>query len=517
MAQVIQQEVSAEEFYDAFISYVSRGADAEIASALQRDLESFRVPRKLVEAGYPASLRPVFRDVSDLAAASSLRNSLKRELRRSRFLIVLCSPRAQRSEWVNEEIRQFLALGREDRVLAVLLEGEPADSFPPALEIVRDSLLSVDAASDGPLAADLRPKGRLSKRQQQRTAVLRLAAAILGCNYDDLVRRAEERSARFRRRIAASVAIVLMVFVVLALLFEKRSVRAASADMAIDRIDEETTLLARSISAALEQSDPVMDRLSSLARDHDPLKAYDRVAHSLRDLMQGRPGVSSISISFPDGTFQGAYRDEDGSIRFQDSRVSARDSIIKRYTLVGHERISPYYEEHIAFDPRGREYYKLAVSGGHRMWTKPFPFFKTHYTGIARAEPVYESDSKTLHAVITLDFDVTALSVVLSRASMDGAATLLYADDGTVLAYPAGEGRINNLPLRQDRALLYSDLDDPRLNAFFSEFVGKPDTLAVHEIAVEGEKQLVVAKPLAAGDDLGWFVATIIPEARLLR
>jgi serine/threonine protein kinase len=333
------------------------------------------------------------------------------------------------------------------------------------------------------------------------------------------------RLATLSTAIASPVAVLTLLPLLVALvglfltIVGQRSLRDSNLSMAADRIDEETTLLARGISAALEQSDPVMDRLSSLARDHDSIKPYDRVAHSLRDLMQGRPGVSYISVSFPDGTFQGAYRDEDGTIRFQDSRVTPQGTIVKRYTLVGHERIAPYYEERSSYDPRTRDFYQLALSGaGQRVWTKPYPFFKTHYTGITRTEAVYEPGSTKLHAVITVDFDVTALSAVLRRTSMGGAATLLYGDDGSVLAYPSGEGRINNLPLRQDRALLYSDLDDPLLNAFFKSFVGPGHTpaLGLAELNVNGAKQLVAEKPIAASGNLGWTVATIMPEARIL-
>jgi len=355
-----------------------------------------------------------------------------------------------------------------------------------------------------------------------------MAAARIGDR--DLGPEATKQSTRISRtaRISAAIASPVAVLTLLPLLVAsiglfltvvgQSSLRDSNLTMAVDRIDEETTLLARGISAALEQSDPVMDRLGMLARDHDSIKPYDRVAHSLRDLMQGRPGVSYISISFPDGTFQGAYRDEDGNIRFQDSRVTPQGTIVKRYTLNGHERITPYYEEHTAYDPRTREFYQLAVSNKRRVWTKPYPFFKTHYTGITRAEPVYEAaGSGTLHAVITVDFDVTALSAVLSRTSMGGAATLLYTPDGTVLAYPRGEGRINNLPLRQDRALLYSDLDDPLLNAFFSDFVHQVHAeVGASELTVDGKKQLVVEKRIGADGNLGWSVATIMPEAQIL-
>src|SRR6478735_10320790 len=224
------------------------------------------------------------------------------------------------------------------------------------------------------------------------------------------------RTARISAAIASPVAVLTLLPLLVAsvglflTVVGQSSLRESNTSMAVERIDEETTLLARGISAALEQSDPVMERLGLLARDHDPIKAYDRVAHSLRDLMQGRPGVSYISISFPDGTFQGAYRDEDGAIRFQDSRVTPQGTLVKRYTLVGHERLAPFYEERTSYDPRARSFYQLATASDQRVWTKPYPFFKTPYTGITRAEAVREPSMYVVHAVITVDFDVTALS-----------------------------------------------------------------------------------------------------------
>ena len=89
----------------------------------------------------------------------------------------------------------------------------------------------------------------------------------------------------------------------------QRALQDSNLTMARDRIDEETALVARSIGFALEQSDPILDRLGALARQHDPSKPYAPVAHALLDLMRGHAGVSYVSISFPDGTFQAAYRD----------------------------------------------------------------------------------------------------------------------------------------------------------------------------------------------------------------
>jgi hypothetical protein len=81
-------------------------------------LESYRLPRKLVgtSAGagkVPARIRPVFRDRDELSSTSDLGETVKQALSDSENLIVVCSPEAAASFWVNEEIRQFASLGRE--------------------------------------------------------------------------------------------------------------------------------------------------------------------------------------------------------------------------------------------------------------------------------------------------------------------------------------------------------------------------------------------------------------------
>src|SRR6188474_3891562 len=83
------------------------------------------------------------------------------------------------------------------------------------------------------------------------------------------------RMARLSATIASPIAVLTLLPLLVAsigvflTLVGQRSLRASNLSMASDRIDEETSLLARSISAALEQSDPVMDHLGALALDHD--------------------------------------------------------------------------------------------------------------------------------------------------------------------------------------------------------------------------------------------------------
>ena len=111
-----------------FVSYARE--DERWAASVHRSIERYRVPKPLVgrpAAGspIPSSLRPVFRDRDELSSSSDLGKRLDDALRASRFLIVVCSPRAARSQSVNEEILRFKKLGREDRILCLIVDGDP--------------------------------------------------------------------------------------------------------------------------------------------------------------------------------------------------------------------------------------------------------------------------------------------------------------------------------------------------------------------------------------------------------
>ena len=114
--------------YWAFISYSQR--DAAWAQRLHAQLESYRVPRSLIgrrtgDRVIPRRLIPVFRDRSELASSPDLVHEIRAALQSSRSLIVICSPNAAASRWVEEEIRTFKALGRGEQIFPLMVDGEP--------------------------------------------------------------------------------------------------------------------------------------------------------------------------------------------------------------------------------------------------------------------------------------------------------------------------------------------------------------------------------------------------------
>ena len=222
-----QTETTVEFKYWAFISYSHR--DEEWAQWLHKELETYRVPRRLVGRATPLGpvprrLFPVFRDREELPGSADLGGNISGALERSRTLVVVCSPRSAASRWVNEEIKTFKALGREARVLCLIVDGEPnatdfpeageLECFPPALRyrVRADGTLTEDRVE--PIAADAR-KGKDGRENSK----LKILAGLLGVGFDELRQREQQRVRRQRLRIAAASlgALVLLVFAYVAL------------------------------------------------------------------------------------------------------------------------------------------------------------------------------------------------------------------------------------------------------------------------------------------------------------
>jgi serine/threonine protein kinase len=290
----------------------------------------------------------------------------------------------------------------------------------------------------------------------------------------------------------------------------QRSLEQSSRALGVEQLSERNAIISRQIGLALAQSDGMLERLRSLARVHGAGDPPAEAAFPMRDLMQGRAGVAYVSISFPDGTFQGAYVDTDGSIRFQDSRLEPTGTRVRRFATDDRKGLVPVLEERTDYDPRKRGFYTLALANRQAAWTAPYPFFKTHYTGITRTEAVRGPDGAVL-AVLTVDFDVNELSRYLEHLPLAGSRVLLYGSDGTLLGDPADADRIQKLPVTADRTLKISDLGDPVLKAFFAaQRQGDPGTFMA-------DRQRFVTQIASVGDPvLGWRVASFVPEELLL-
>lgn len=186
--------------YHAFISY--KREDEEWAKWLQHKLEHYKLPSNLNgRSDLPKEIRPIFRDQSDLAGGV-LANEINKALQSSKYLIVICSPRAAQSGWVGKEVQTFIELGRTDKIIPFIIGGtayaqDPIDEcFPLALRKLpsHQELLGVNINEMG-----------------RDAAAVKVVAQMFGLQFDELWQRHEREKSRKRNR--AFVGIVLFALV----------------------------------------------------------------------------------------------------------------------------------------------------------------------------------------------------------------------------------------------------------------------------------------------------------------
>ena len=214
--------------YEAFLSYSHR--DRRWADWLHRAIETYRVPRRLVVKGAPPRLAPIFRDREELPTAHDLGRKIEEALVASRRLIVICSPHATQSRWVNAEIARFKALGRGEQIFCLIVDGEPHTherGLPAERECFPPALLEGDASVE-PLAADARDGS-----EGKNAAKLKILAGMLGIGLDELRRRElQRRNRRLAWFSAVSVAGVVLTSTLAAFAWLARNEADASRQRA---------------------------------------------------------------------------------------------------------------------------------------------------------------------------------------------------------------------------------------------------------------------------------------------
>lgn len=294
--------------YSGFISYSH--ADERWARWLVSALESYRLPKHLIGRESPVGplgrkLPPLFRDRDELASASNLADAVRIALGESASLIVICSPAAVQSHWVNEEIRSFVALGRGDRIFCLIVDGEPQakdparECFPPAL---------AEAGLLEPLAADVRPGG-----DGKWAARTKLLAGLLGVGYDELRQREAARRQRQLLAIAIAATVALVFTSALAVFaFISRAEAIRQRDTA-----ERKTMTAERTVAFVKSLFEVSDPSEARGRTVTAREILDRGARNIRAGLNDEPAVKAELGTTLGEVYAGLglYRESGGLIR----------------------------------------------------------------------------------------------------------------------------------------------------------------------------------------------------------
>ncbi len=181
---MIEQEFK----YFAFISY--SGKNEKWAKWLHSHLENYHIPTALCKENpnIPKKIRPVFWYRKDLSG-TKLKETLEKELEVSQYLIVICSPDSAKSDWVNDEVKSFIAKGREKYIIPFIVDGVPhstdmnEECFPESLRNLsrEDEIRGISILSDG-----------------KHHALVDVVATMFGVSFDTLWQRHKRRERKIR-------------------------------------------------------------------------------------------------------------------------------------------------------------------------------------------------------------------------------------------------------------------------------------------------------------------------------
>lgn len=186
--------------YIAFISY--KREDEKLAKRIQKKMEAYSIPTALRKKNptLPTKVRPVFRDQTDLSGGN-LKEEIEEALENSKYLIVICSPRAAKSPWVSKEVQYFINHGREKYIIPFIIDGTPNakneedECFPVEIRHLSEEKEI--------LGININEMGRDA-------AVIKVIARIFNLRFDTLWQR-HERAKRRKRVIIGIIFVVLLL------------------------------------------------------------------------------------------------------------------------------------------------------------------------------------------------------------------------------------------------------------------------------------------------------------------
>lgn len=420
-----------------FISYSQR--DKGDARRLQQVLESYRVPAGIAVGEVDERTRRLgrfFRDDDDMGAATDLGAALRGAIEDSENLIVVCSPNAAQSRWVNQEVLHFKRSGRGDRIFAVIVDGEPNASasedegrrrlecFPPALRFEIDETGALTGRPAEPLAVKVAGQSRARLRA-------RLAAGLLRVPFDALWRR-DRRAARAGLLRNAALALLVLVLVLAGtgavLLFQAR--RAA--------LERSQALVQAAQNAAKEGWYARSLRFAVLAAREGVIanagpEAEVALAGAAKDSRRvaeiGEPRVHLAVAYSPDGHGLAAV-DGEGRLDFWDAQSFA----LRLEVVVPGARL-------LAFSPDGRRLFShaetnlIAIDPATGAIVASTPLSHRDVQAIV-ASPDGTRLAVSRYSDTTMLIDAASLAVV---AELPG-VTAAFAPDGSQLAVAAIEG-----------------------------------------------------------------------------
>ena len=327
--------MAKEPTYDAFVSY-SHHADGRLAPAIQNGLQRLAKPwnrRRALE---------VFRDDTSLSVNPHLWTSITEALDSSAWFVLMASPAAASSEWVNMEVEHWLAGGdgRADRILPVLTGGvwewsgsgfsDTTTAVPPALHGVfteEPRHLDLSWANES-VDLDL-------DNARFRQAIAQIAAPMHDTTQDELIGddvRLHRRAVLIRRAATAALA-VLFAGAVIAAVYAFQQQRIAEDNEAeamrqqgIAEVNEAEAIRQQGIAEANE-ADATEQR--GIAEDNAAESRSRELAARAEQEVDGDPALAVLLAvqAHGDATLDQATPEAERALRLANASLATAEAV----------------------------------------------------------------------------------------------------------------------------------------------------------------------------------------------
>ncbi len=283
--------------YDAFISY-SHAGDGRLAPAVQTGLQ------RLARPWYRRWALRVFRDDTGLSVNPHLWASIAAAMDDANWFVLLASPEAAASPWVNREIDYWCAHKDPDHILPVLTDGslvwdDARSDYDPGQSSALPAALAGRFAGE-PRHLDLRwarDEEQLDLRHSRfREAVADLAAPMHGIAKEELESEDVRRHRRAVGLARAGLAVVLASAAVLASVFAVTNAHRANAQAARARTSATQARQAENVASqrAVEAESARNAEASSAAR---AVQAGDRARAEAANAAEQQKVAEAANVS----------------------------------------------------------------------------------------------------------------------------------------------------------------------------------------------------------------------------
>ncbi len=281
----------------AFISYSRK--DSKVAAWLQKRIEWFRFPIKLVSAErrppHTRYVRPIYRDKTSLEVTDEhFWLNIRRALEESRYLIVLGSPHSAASAPVNMEVEHFLKThdGDTSLVVPVIVGGDltgegPDAALCPALRALGDALINRNLPTMVPDAVTAEQDAWEQGFVSLVSYLLSLERTALG----DHIQRETKRQASVLRRWLVAVGMLTVIAGVLGLLTfkAKREVEQANVE-----IVEKSQAVRKANDVIVQRNKAVETANREIAAKNDEIVAKNKI--NLENLHEASMADYSVAV-----------------------------------------------------------------------------------------------------------------------------------------------------------------------------------------------------------------------------